>query len=81
MCCCTLHLLITAVHATFTPIQVNDAYTVLIREKKLPLSLLEDPDKKPDAKQARANLLTMQPFGDTFGPNARRKRPRLLVGG
>lgn len=28
------------------PSQVNDPYTVLIREKKLPLSLLEDPEKK-----------------------------------
>lgn len=29
-----------------SPFQVNDPYTVLIREKKLPLSLLEDPEKK-----------------------------------
>lgn len=60
-------------------LQVSDAYTVLIREKKLPLSLLEDPDKKKDGKQARANLLTMQPFQQTFGPGARRKRPKLLA--
>jgi hypothetical protein len=26
-------------------LQVNDAYTVLLREKKLPMSLLEDPEK------------------------------------
>jgi NGP1NT (NUC091) domain len=26
--------------------QVNDSYTVLLREKKLPMSLLEDPAKK-----------------------------------
>lgn len=26
--------------------KVNDAYTVLLREKKLPLQLLEDPEKK-----------------------------------
>lgn len=27
-------------------VKVNDAYTVLLREKKLPLQLLEDPEKK-----------------------------------
>ena len=31
--------------------KVNDAYTVLLREKKLPLQLLEDPDKKLGGKQ------------------------------
>ena len=30
--------------------KVNDAYTVLLREKKLPLQLLEDPDKKLGGK-------------------------------
>mmetsp|Transcript_35555 Transcript_35555/g.78915 ORF Transcript_35555/g.78915 Transcript_35555/m.78915 type:complete len:702 (+) Transcript_35555:106-2211(+) len=59
--------------------KVNDAYTVLLREKKLPLQLLEDPEKKLGGKQARANLLTTQPFQDTFGPNRKRKRPKLAV--
>jgi hypothetical protein len=31
--------------------KVNDAYTVLLREKKLPLQLLEDPEKKLKGKQ------------------------------
>lgn len=31
--------------------KVNDAYTVLLREKKLPLQLLEDPEKKLGGKQ------------------------------
>eukprot|EP00197_Chlamydomonas_leiostraca_P015563 CAMPEP_0202868082 /NCGR_PEP_ID=MMETSP1391-20130828/10164_1 /ASSEMBLY_ACC=CAM_ASM_000867 /TAXON_ID=1034604 /ORGANISM="Chlamydomonas leiostraca, Strain SAG 11-49" /LENGTH=726 /DNA_ID=CAMNT_0049548195 /DNA_START=12 /DNA_END=2192 /DNA_ORIENTATION=+ len=59
--------------------KVNDAYTVLLKEKKLPLQLLEDPEKKRKGKQVRANLLTVQPFEDTFGSNAQRKRPRLAV--
>ncbi|GFR50420.1 hypothetical protein Agub_g12637 [Astrephomene gubernaculifera] len=59
--------------------KVNDAYTVLLREKKLPLQLLEDPEKKLGGKQARASLLATQPFSDTFGPKKQRKRPKLAV--
>ncbi|GIM05189.1 hypothetical protein Vretimale_9632 [Volvox reticuliferus] len=59
--------------------KVNDAYTVLLREKKLPLQLLEDPEKKLGAKQARGSLLATQPFADTFGPKKQRKRPKLAV--
>lgn len=33
--------------------KVNDAYTVLLKEKKLPLQLLEDPEKKLKGKQVR----------------------------
>jgi nuclear GTP-binding protein len=61
--------------------KVNDAYTVLLREKKLPLQLLEDPERKVGGKQARVNLLSTQSFSDTFGPNRRRKRPRLMAEG
>ena len=43
-------------------LQVNDAYTVLLRERKLPMSLLEDPETKRGAKALRSNLLQMQPF-------------------
>ncbi|GAX81235.1 hypothetical protein CEUSTIGMA_g8667.t1 [Chlamydomonas eustigma] len=57
--------------------KVNDAYTVLLREKKLPLQLLEDPEKKLGGKQLRSNLLATQPFKDVFGPNKKRKKPRL----
>lgn len=57
--------------------KVNDAYTVLLREKKLPLQLLEDPEKKLGGKALRANLLATQPFQDTFGPGRKRKRPTL----
>lgn len=69
--------------------KVNDAYTVLLREKKLPMQLLEDPDKAKkrgsiegapgQGRQVRANLLTTQPFESTFGPSKKRKRPTLAV--
>ena len=32
-------------------VQVRDPYTVLIKEKKLPMSLLEDPEKKQQASR------------------------------
>jgi nuclear GTP-binding protein len=37
--------------------KVNDAYTVLLREKKLPLQLLEDPEKKMKGKQVSLGLV------------------------
>ncbi|KAF6258820.1 NUC091 domain-containing protein [Scenedesmus sp. NREL 46B-D3] len=61
--------------------KINDSYTVLLREKKLPLQLLEDPERKVGGKQKRIDLLSTQPFGETFGPNRRRKRPKLAVEG
>lgn len=60
-------------------LQADDAYTVLLRERKLPLSLLEDPEAKKGAKAVRSNLLQVQPFQDTFGAKHRRKRPRLAA--
>ncbi|KAI4374704.1 hypothetical protein MLD38_012667 [Melastoma candidum] len=41
-------------------------------ERKLPLSLLNDPKK-----QARVHLLNREPFADAFGPKSKRKRPSL----
>lgn len=61
--------------------KINDSYTVLLREKKLPLQLLEDPERKVGGKQKRADLLGTQPFADTFGPNRKRKKPKLSVEG
>lgn len=61
--------------------KINDAYTVLLREKKLPLQLLEDPERKVGSKQARVDLLSTQPFATTFGPNRSRKRPKLSAEG
>ncbi|XP_057452769.1 nuclear/nucleolar GTPase 2-like [Lotus japonicus] len=49
-------------------------YDVIIGEKKLPLSLLND-----HQKQSRVHLLDRQPFTDAFGPKTKRKRPALLV--
>lgn len=57
--------------------KVNDSYTVLLREKKLPMQLLEDPEKKTVGKEVRSHLLATQPFATTFGPNKQRKRPNL----
>ena len=58
---------------------MGDAYAVLLREKKLPMSLLEDPERKAreGGRAKRAHLLQTQPFGATFGRQQQRKRPRL----
>lgn len=47
-------------------------YSVVIRSKTLPMSLLQD-----TKKVASMNLLTTEKFEDTFGPNKQRKRPKL----
>ena len=57
--------------------QVDSAYTVLLREKKLPMALLEDPESKRSGKAVRASLVQTQPFAQTFGAKQTRKRPRL----
>lgn len=54
--------------------KVADSYTVVLRDKKLPLALLTDP-----TKQARAHLLDTEKFQDVFGAKAVRKRPKLAV--
>ncbi|CDR99370.1 hypothetical protein, partial [Sporisorium scitamineum] len=52
--------------------RVNDPYSVLLRRNKLPMSLIQDPG------QGKApSLTTLEPYSDTFGPGAQRKRPRL----
>ena len=61
----------------YVPLQVDNAYTVLLREKKLPMALLEDPETKRAGKAARASLVQTQPFAQTFGAKQTRKRPRL----
>eukprot|EP00911_Craspedida_sp_UC1_P001932 UC1_evm2s1486 len=53
----------------------RDPYTVVMRQKKLPLSLLRDA-----AKAQTVKLLDTQPFETTFGKRAQRKRPKLLAG-
>ncbi|KAF6175801.1 hypothetical protein GIB67_003289 [Kingdonia uniflora] len=54
--------------------QLSSNYNVILRERKLPMSLLND-----HQKQARVHLLDTQPFKDVFGPKGKRKRPMLLA--
>ncbi|XVE50316.1 hypothetical protein DITRI_Ditri01bG0152200 [Diplodiscus trichospermus] len=54
--------------------RMSSNYNVILKEKKLPLSLLKD-----HTKQARAHLLDTEPFEDAFGPKRKRKRPKLLA--
>ncbi|GEM08286.1 hypothetical protein Rt10032_c05g2303 [Rhodotorula toruloides] len=53
--------------------KVKDPYAVVLKQNKLPMSLLTDAANKQD-------LTTTEPFSDTFGTKAQRKRPRLDVG-
>ncbi|KAG0466719.1 hypothetical protein HPP92_018299 [Vanilla planifolia] len=54
--------------------RMSSNYNVILKERKLPLSLLND-----HQKQAKAHLLDTEPFEDAFGPKRKRKRPRLLA--
>uniref|UniRef100_A0A2P2KGP1 Nuclear/nucleolar GTPase 2 n=1 Tax=Rhizophora mucronata TaxID=61149 RepID=A0A2P2KGP1_RHIMU len=54
--------------------RMSSNYNVILKEKKLPLSLLND-----HQKQARVHLLDTEPFEDAFGPKKKRKRPKLLA--
>ena len=54
----------------------KDGYTVLIKQKKLPLSLLADPEK---GRARRVNLLGNAPFNETFSAGRRQKRPKLAT--
>ncbi|GJN07880.1 hypothetical protein PR202_ga25750 [Eleusine coracana subsp. coracana] len=49
-------------------------FNVILKERKLPLSLLQD-----HQKQARAHLLDVEPFEHAFGPKGKRKRPKLTA--
>ncbi|CCJ30027.1 unnamed protein product [Pneumocystis jirovecii] len=54
--------------------KLNDPYQVLLKQKKLPVSLLSEP-----AKTSKTHIIDMEPFDDTFGPKAKRKRSKLSV--
>ncbi|KNE55475.1 hypothetical protein AMAG_01366 [Allomyces macrogynus ATCC 38327] len=54
--------------------RVNDPYQVLLRQNKLPLSLLKD-----STKTAQVHMLDNEPFSNTFGPKSQRKRPKLKI--
>lgn len=54
--------------------RLSSNYNVIMKERKLPMSLLND-----HQKQARVHLLDTEPFADAFGPKGKRKRPKLAV--
>ncbi|XXG43167.1 hypothetical protein AAC387_Pa01g3269 [Persea americana] len=54
--------------------RMSSSYNVILKERKLPMSLLND-----HQKQAKAHLLDTEPFEDTFGPKRKRKRPKLFA--
>ncbi|KAG5513484.1 hypothetical protein PMAC_000915 [Pneumocystis sp. 'macacae'] len=54
--------------------KLNDPYQVLLKQRKLPVSLLSEP-----SKISKTHIIDMEPFYDTFGPKAKRKRSRLSV--
>lgn len=53
---------------------VNDPMQVVLKPSKLPITLLSDKTKTP-----KAPVLNIQPFEETFGKNAKRKRPNLRI--
>ncbi|EJD54563.1 NGP1NT-domain-containing protein [Auricularia subglabra TFB-10046 SS5] len=55
--------------------KAHDPYAVLLKRNKLPMQLLDDAANPANRK--RAHIVETEPFGDTFGPKAQRKRPRL----
>ncbi|KAI8908463.1 NUC091 domain-containing protein [Gorgonomyces haynaldii] len=54
---------------------MNDPYSFVLRTKQLPLGLVND-----EPKQLRMHLLEADPFSNTFGPKAQRKKPKLNAG-
>uniref|UniRef100_A0A8C9SWB4 Nucleolar GTP-binding protein 2 n=1 Tax=Scleropages formosus TaxID=113540 RepID=A0A8C9SWB4_SCLFO len=54
----------------------KDPYRVVMRQSKLPMSLLYDRAKSHNTK---VHILDTETFETTFGPKAQRKRPNLLV--
>ncbi|KAL0403075.1 UNVERIFIED_CONTAM: Nuclear/nucleolar GTPase 2 [Sesamum radiatum] len=54
--------------------RLSSNYNVLLKERKIPMSLLND-----NQKQARVHLLDTEPFSDAFGPKTKRKRPKLIA--
>ncbi|GJJ14613.1 hypothetical protein Clacol_008879 [Clathrus columnatus] len=58
--------------------RVNDPYSVLLRRNKLPIALLDDA-ANPNLRK-RSHIVETEPFSDTFGPKAQRKRPKLAAG-
>ncbi|KAK5891981.1 hypothetical protein CesoFtcFv8_012406 [Champsocephalus esox] len=55
----------------------KDPYRVVMRQSRLPMSLLHDRVK---AHNSKVHILDTENFETTFGPKAQRKRPSLMVG-
>uniref|UniRef100_A0A3B4U6V8 Nucleolar GTP-binding protein 2 n=1 Tax=Seriola dumerili TaxID=41447 RepID=A0A3B4U6V8_SERDU len=55
----------------------KDPYRVVMRQSKLPMSLLHDRVK---AHNSKVHILDTEGFETTFGPKSQRKRPSLMVG-
>ncbi|KAI5119708.1 hypothetical protein M0805_001423 [Coniferiporia weirii] len=58
--------------------KINDPYSVLLRRNKLPMALLDEAANPHSQK--RSHIVETEPFSETFGPKAQRKKPRLDVG-
>ncbi|TFK56365.1 NGP1NT-domain-containing protein [Heliocybe sulcata] len=56
----------------------DDPYSVLLRRNKLPMALLDDA-ANPNLRK-RSHIVETEPFSETFGPKAQRKRAKLDVG-
>lgn len=57
----------------------DDPYSVLLRRNKLPMALLDDA-ANPNASRKRPHIVETEPFSETFGPKAQRKKPRIYAG-
>ncbi|XP_067457012.1 nucleolar GTP-binding protein 2 [Thunnus thynnus] len=55
----------------------KDPYRVVMRQSKLPMSLLHDRVK---AHNSKVHILDTEGFETTFGPKSQRKKPNLMVG-
>ncbi|KAH9984043.1 NGP1NT-domain-containing protein [Russula compacta] len=56
----------------------HNPYSVLLRRNKLPMQLLDDA-ANPNMRK-RSHIVETEPFADTFGPRAQRKRPHIDAG-
>ncbi|QDS69142.1 hypothetical protein FKW77_010445 [Venturia effusa] len=60
--------------------QKSDPHTYILKTNKLPMSLINDPEKKNGLKQHLAKqTIETASFSDTFGPKAQRKKPKIDI--
>lgn len=61
--------------------RASDPYQVLLKSNKLPMSLVRDGEGKNGLKQHQAKMqVQSEPFSNTFGVKAQRRRVKLAVG-